>query len=1815
MAEFSGEALSARPRAAALGRAGVVGVLLGLSVLLLAGQPSAEVPGVTTRESVQTGTTDGDADGPSANPAISADGRWVAFESTANNLTGDPGTDFRRIFLRDRETLDTSHVSIAPGGGSFTGDARNPSVSADGRHIAFEADVVRPPVEVIDWRNQLELLAYSIPIEGDGTTAIHIAGQVGEGFVGHTLFDADRDDDANPVFSPDRRRLAFTRGGEIWVRGLTPRGHPTDPRPEPITDSPPGTISDQPAWSPDGRRIVFRRTLQEPVSTEASTGLYVIDVVTGEEQQLTFTAGEAVDDAWPDWSPDGRWIAFSGQRDFGADTLSSIFVIEVLHDDGEVFPGDLSRVTSGAFEDRQPRWHPWQETLVFSRRAAQGDPSAIWVTDVVPAVVVLGDVSAAEFVEGSGARALTDGTVNDSRPAWTGEGLGVTFVSDRNGETDADLYRLPLDLGLEVDGDVELVSGAFGSISLPPGVTQSPHHAPVNLGLATPLGAEVRLRGTALGPPPQGSVRFEVFPCQDPEGVGCTPDAERTRQIGGLAPLEGDFAETLLRTSEMTPPYDFGADPDFHCVAADYSGDDFYRSTRVFDPEEGCLLMGRRQPTVGLEPMTNGSFGGLVARFQGPEGAPVPTGLVSFFLCGPEPGSNAAGCVEGGEQIDWVEPLAEGTADVFAPSELAPGRYCWRVEYGGDFDYHPLSYTDSTSACFVTADQYDPTLTGSVFEDQGPDQDTVLSGILHTGDRYLSEFGVGGSPPGRRLIWLCGPDEVAPHGCVEGGTLLQETELELLGEAGYFAVVPPGLAGRVGTSCLRVDYRWEGDPAGEEPQWADKSHTDAGDMCFTVAPAPFDTTTSLTSVFVHDRVAGETVLVSEALADEPADGDSYEPSISGDGSRVAFTSEASNLTTDDLLVEGENVYVRDLGAAPPATVLVSVPQSACPDGSCFGGSNEPSISADGDHVAFTTSAFHLDVVNPPEPDFLIGEFTQVVVRDLPAGTTTVESLGPDGQAGFGDSFEPSIDADGSRVAFTSWAQDLAAPEDDLSLDDVFLRDRAAEETLKVSAAEGGAEGNGQSGEPSISVDGRSVAFASTATNLAPDHPCVASEPSSACERFEVYVRDTVRGVTGQVSVGPDGAASQDAWDSRRPAIAGVGRHVAFDSASPELVPDDGNELNDVFVRDRTPVLVLTPDPLDLGPVLVDESSDVGTVVGVNAGSGPLEVSDVALTAGDVADFSIEATDCTGAVLHRTETCTVDVRFTPQAEGTRDAVLTVDSSDPEGPREVTVTGVGTRALAAVDPDPVDFGGWPVGTVSSPQVVTLTSVGSAPVSVSSVTLAGAHPDDFAILGDACSGQTLAALEGCAVTVRFTPSAAGARTAALVFTDTAEGSPRSVRLVGEGLVPIAEVSPDPVDFGEQLLATTSDPRVVTLVNAFPAGAAAQPPVLVHSSSVSLAGANPGDFLLDDGCGGAVLTPGEGCQVTVRFRPGALGARSATLVFTDNAAGSPRSVTLQGVGIAPDVPVGLLEADPDTVDFGDVVTGGDSSLTTVAVTSVGTAPVAISSVAVGGAHPGDFTTGGDCVGATLDPGEACTLQVRFRPQQPGDRSGAVRVGSDAEDTPETVALQGRGTQRALTVTDPVDFGVAAAGEGRALRTITVSSTGSAPVNLSTVALAGAGAPHFTVPAEGDGCSQSTLAPGERCGIAVVFRPEVTGAHRATLVVSSNATGAPHEARLAGLSPLLEPDPPLGPPGFVTEVVGTDFPPDTPLIVAWEPGIGSRAVVTDAGGSFRTFMLVLRRDATGPRTVEARGEGFTIAADFLVVPGTLQPDEFANRR
>jgi hypothetical protein len=286
--------------------------------------------------------------------------------------------------------------------------------------------------------------------------------------------------------------------------------------------------------------------------------------------------------------------------------------------------------------------------------------------------------------------------------------------------------------------------------------------------------------------------------------------------------------------------------------------------------------------------------------------------------------------------------------------------------------------------------------------------------------------------------------------------------------------------------------------------------------------------------------------VSVSASGQQANNFSTEPAASATGRFVAFRSLANNLVAGD--TNGfYDVFVRDQQTGGLSRVSVSTGGGQSNDNSF-----NPQISADGRWVVFTSGADNLvaDDNFPTEDCFRYDRLTSTTIR------VSVSSAGVEGilSSGLG---QPGcvVSDDGQIVAFHSYAYNLVEGDTNFS-PDIFIRDVAAGITTRVSVATGGLQGNSASWSPTLSGDGRFVAFMSLATNLVPGDTNVASD---------VFVHDRQAGETVRVSLGAESvegiAASWDPW------ISADGRYVVFTSDASNLVPDDTNGVADIFVRD------------------------------------------------------------------------------------------------------------------------------------------------------------------------------------------------------------------------------------------------------------------------------------------------------------------------------------------------------------------------------------------------------------------------------------------------------------------------------------------------------------------------------------------------------------------------------------------------------------------------------------------------------------------------
>lgn len=302
-----------------------------------------------------------------------------------------------------------------------------------------------------------------------------------------------------------------------------------------------------------------------------------------------------------------------------------------------------------------------------------------------------------------------------------------------------------------------------------------------------------------------------------------------------------------------------------------------------------------------------------------------------------------------------------------------------------------------------------------------------------------------------------------------------------------------------------------------------------------------------TEVFEANLMTGAITDISVSPTGGAENGPSTLPSVSANGTYVAFASSASNLvpggTTGD-----KNVFLRDMVTG--VTTQVSLTPSG---GQPQGASTRPSISANGQYITYDSNA--TDLV---QPSIAKTGFTQIYLYNTATGVTTLESLGTNGQPGNGPSLRASISSDGTEVAFVSGATNLI-PNDTSKYRNIFEIDLATGVISLVSVSDTGGASNGPSDNstrPSISSDGQYVGFESEATDVV---------PGVTNNDWQAYVRDTVNNTTTLVSVTPTGQPGDAS--STRPAVNATGQYVAYESNAHDIVPKDRNHERDVFLRD------------------------------------------------------------------------------------------------------------------------------------------------------------------------------------------------------------------------------------------------------------------------------------------------------------------------------------------------------------------------------------------------------------------------------------------------------------------------------------------------------------------------------------------------------------------------------------------------------------------------------------------------------------------------
>ncbi|MEV5707481.1 choice-of-anchor D domain-containing protein [Actinoallomurus sp. NPDC052274] len=457
-----------------------------------------------------------------------------------------------------------------------------------------------------------------------------------------------------------------------------------------------------------------------------------------------------------------------------------------------------------------------------------------------------------------------------------------------------------------------------------------------------------------------------------------------------------------------------------------------------------------------------------------------------------------------------------------------------------------------------------------------------------------------------------------------------------------------------------------------------------------------------------------------------------------------------------------------------------------------------------------------------------------------------------------------------------------------------------------------------------------------------------------------------------------------------------------------------------YLPDNGSLISISPTALGFGSVATGSTSAAQNVTVTNSGTAAAPVGSIT-TSGDFGQ-----TNTCGSSIAAGASCTVSVKFSPTAAGSRTGNLSITASGITNTVPLSGTGVAPGPILSPNPASLSFPGTLVGQSSATQAVTVTNTGTTSATVSGVSASG----DYSQTNN-CS--TLAVGASCTVTVKFTPSASGTRTGNVTITGNANNSPTTVALTGSGIgtdtnlargrtaTASSEVN------GTQTASTATDGDAntywesangswpqwlqVDLGAAYSIGKVTLklPPSSAwgtRTQTLSVLTSTDGSSF-GTAVGSATYTFTSPTNV-VNIPVPATNARYVRVNFTANSGWNAAQASELEVYPSGSSSGGsaTLSAAPTSLSFGSQAVNTTSAAKAVTITNTGSAAASLSSVVA----TGDYSMTNNC-GSSLSAGASCTANVSFRPTASGTRTGTLTVNSNATNSPTTVALTGTGT------------------------------------------------------------------------------------------------------------------------------------------------------------------------------------------------------------
>ncbi|RYD23740.1 MAG: choice-of-anchor D domain-containing protein [Verrucomicrobiaceae bacterium] len=836
----------------------------------------------------------------------------------------------------------------------------------------------------------------------------------------------------------------------------------------------------------------------------------------------------------------------------------------------------------------------------------------------------------------------------------------------------------------------------------------------------------------------------------------------------------------------------------------------------------------------------------------------------------------------------------------------------------------------------------------------------------------------------------------------------------------------------------------------------------------------------------------------------------FRPTDTG-GRVAALHLSGDGLSSFDITLSGEGIPVPEIAVEQPSGYDLSAGSATVHFQSAVGGTGNTEVFTIRNTGSATLSGLALTVS---------GEAS----REFPFTPPAVNSLAPGASTTFQVTFQPTVE--GIRSATLQIASNDA---DESPFNIVLEGNGPSLPEISVSLANSTQLTDGVS---TVGFGNVTLGAIAETQNLTITNTGAANITGLAITTDGLHIGDFTVGNPGATFLPP--GASTTVRVTFQPSAAGLRSgsiHIASNDADENpfdiALTGTGIAMPDIAVsRSNLTGLTGGSSIIPFVSTNLGASSATETLTINNTGTATLSGIAVSITGVHAGDFTLE-TPASSSLVPSAGT-TFKVAFKPTAAGVRTATLQLVSNDPdENPFLVTLTGNGVAVpeivvIRANGSDLVDgvatlgLGSINIGASSVTEVLTIRNTGTAALTGLAISTTG-HTTDFTITSPAVT--SLAPGASTTFSVLFRPTAAGARAIALSLANNdADENPFNISFTGTG-VPVPEIAITRTDstnlvdgsasiaFGSVNLGSATSGQTLTIRNL---GSA-----FLTGIAVTAIGNHVGDFILTPPAT-TVLAPGATTTFGIAFRPGADGARTASLRIASNDADeNPFDINLTGTGVA--VPLIALEDASGTalapgaavLSFPDILVGDATAMETVVVKNTGTAALTGLQVSLSGTQGAHFILSAPTA-TTLAPGTSTTVQVSFSPQAGGGKTASLLIASSATPSaPLVLGLAGNATtapeiavsQGAAELTSgsgSAAFGTHDIASTSPTKVFTIRNLGSAP--LTGIALR-SGSGDFIVASP----ASTTLAPGTSTTFKVSFKPTAAGARSTTITLVSN--------------------------------------------------------------------------------------------------------------